>query len=48
MGCQKGKSKEPPASGGYQCSKCGAVAAKKEHLCKPKKVKGASGSRGKS
>ncbi len=36
--CLKGKSENKPKEGAYQCDKCGAVAKKKDHLCKPEKL----------
>jgi hypothetical protein len=39
MGCLKGKPIRPAKPGDFRCKKCGAVAAKKKRLCKPKKVK---------
>ena len=39
MGCLKGKSKDKPKPGSYECKKCGAVAKKKGKLCKPEKIK---------
>ena len=41
MGCKKGKSKEKPNEGLYRCKKCGAIAKKKEKLCKGQKIQGA-------
>jgi hypothetical protein len=35
----KGKKKAPREPGVYECGKCGATHAKKDKLCKPKKVK---------
>jgi len=37
MGCQKGQEPTKAKPGEFQCKKCGAVAAKKKKLCKPKK-----------
>ena len=39
MGCLKGKSEDKAKPGRYKCAKCGAVAKKKGHLCKPKKIR---------
>ena len=39
MGCHFGKSNRKPKLGDFRCKECGAVAAKKKRLCKPKKVK---------
>jgi hypothetical protein len=39
MGCQKGKSTAKPKKGCYRCKKCGAVAKKQKHLCKPGEIK---------
>lgn len=38
--CLGGKDEAKPKSGRYRCKKCGAVAKKKDHVCKPKKIKG--------
>ncbi len=43
MGCLKGKNKSKPKPGRYRCKKCDAVAKKKKHLCKPKKIKDKDG-----
>ncbi len=37
--CLKEKDESKPKTGSYKCEKCGAVAEKKDHLCKPHKVK---------
>jgi len=41
MGCLKGKSKAKAKArpGRYRCGKCGGVAKKKKHVCKPEKIK---------
>lgn len=39
MGCKRNKPKEKPASGKYECKRCGAVAKKEKDVCKPKKIK---------
>jgi len=39
MGCLKGQPIRTPKPGEFRCKDCGAVAAKKKNLCKPKKVK---------
>ncbi len=39
MGCLKGKSEAKAKPGRYRCKKCGAVAKKKDRLCKGKKIK---------
>jgi hypothetical protein len=43
MGCLKGKNKNKPKPGRFRCKKCGAVAKKKKHLCKPRKIKDKDG-----
>lgn len=37
--CLKGKEENKPRPGSYRCEKCGGVSAKKDHVCKPKKIK---------
>ena len=37
--CLKGKAESEAKPGNYSCEKCGAVSAKKDHVCKPKKIK---------
>lgn len=37
--CLKGKDESEVRAGNYRCEKCGAVTAKKDHACKPKKIK---------
>lgn len=37
--CLKGKSEAKEKPGHFRCQKCGAVSAKKDHLCDPKKLK---------
>jgi len=37
--CLKGKAENEAKPGYYRCEKCGAVTAKKDHACKPKKIK---------
>ena len=39
MTCLDGKSEHKPKPNRYRCKKCGAVSKKKEHICKPKKIK---------
>lgn len=39
MGCKKGESKHERKPGMYECKKCGAVAKKKDKVCKAKKIK---------
>ena len=39
MGCLKGKSEAKAKPKRFACEKCGAVAKKKDHICKPKKIK---------
>jgi hypothetical protein len=39
MGCMRGKPIRAAKPGDFRCKDCGAVAAKKKRLCKPKKVK---------
>ena len=39
MGCLKGKSKNKPSPGRYQCKQCGAVSKKKKDVCKGRKIK---------
>ncbi|MBS3822057.1 MAG: hypothetical protein GVY16_07795 [Planctomycetes bacterium] len=43
MGCLQGKNKNKnknkPKAGRFRCTKCGAVAKKKKHLCKPKTIR---------
>jgi len=39
MGCLKGKSEAKAKPGRFRCKACEAVAKKKSHLCKPKKIK---------
>ncbi len=41
MGCREGESENKPKPGRYQCKQCGAVSKKKDHVCKPKKIKNA-------
>jgi hypothetical protein len=38
-GCLKGESKVKQKDAKFACSKCGAAADKKDHLCKPEKLK---------
>jgi hypothetical protein len=40
MSCLKGKNESKPKPGRYVCGKCKAVSKKKDHVCKPKKIKG--------
>ena len=40
MGCRKDKPKKERKPGMYECKKCGAVAKKKDKVCKGKKIKG--------
>ena len=40
MSCLKGKSTHKRKPGNFECKKCGAVAKKKDTVCKPKKIKG--------
>ncbi len=44
--CLKEKDESKPKTGSYKCEKCGAVAEKKDHLCKPHKVEGEKCSKG--
>lgn len=37
--CLKGESEVKKKDARFECSKCGAAAAKKDHLCKPEKQK---------
>ncbi len=37
--CLKGKSETKDKSAKYECQKCGAETPKKDHVCKPKKIK---------
>ena len=37
--CLKGKTESKVKAGNYRCEKCGAVTSKKDHACKPKKIK---------
>lgn len=39
MGCLRGKSEAKKKDGAFVCKKCGAVSKKKDHLCKPRKIK---------
>ena len=39
MGCLKGESEVKKKAAKYQCGKCGAAVKKKDHVCKPIKVK---------
>jgi hypothetical protein len=39
MRCQDKKGKGKPKPGHFICRECSAVARKKKHLCKPKKIK---------
>lgn len=39
MSCLKGKSENKPKDGRFKCKKCGAISKKKDHLCKPQKLK---------
>jgi hypothetical protein len=39
MGCLKDEPRRDPKPGDFRCKDCGAVAAKKKLLCRPKKVK---------
>ena len=39
MSCLKGKKTAKDKPGNFRCTKCGAIAAKKKKLCKPKKIK---------
>ena len=39
MSCLKGKSESKAKAGNFVCKKCKAVSKKKDHLCKPKKIK---------
>jgi hypothetical protein len=39
MSCLKGKFEAKAKAGRFRCKACGAVAKKKAHLCKPKKIK---------
>jgi hypothetical protein len=39
MGCKKDKPKKKRDPGKFECSKCGAIAKKKDKLCKGKKIK---------
>jgi len=43
MSCRKGESEHKAKPGRYRCKRCGAVSKKKEHICKPKKLKAAPG-----
>jgi len=36
--CLKGQSEVEKRGARYACEKCGAAAAKKDHLCKPEKL----------
>jgi hypothetical protein len=36
--CKKGKDEEDTREAKYNCKKCGLMAAKEKHLCKPKKM----------
>ena len=38
-GCLKGESEVKKKDAKFACSKCGAAAGKKDHLCKPEKLK---------
>jgi hypothetical protein len=38
--CLKGESEVKAKDARFACTKCGAAAAKKDHLCKPEKVSG--------
>ncbi len=40
MECRKGESENRAKPGRYRCRTCGAASKKKDHLCKPKKIKG--------
>lgn len=37
-GCLKGESEVKKKDAKYTCAKCGAAAAKEDHLCQPEKV----------
>ncbi len=37
--CLKGESEVSKSKAKYECKKCGARSDKKDHVCKPKKVK---------
>ena len=39
MGCKKDKAKKKREPGRFECAKCGAVAKKKNKLCKGKKIR---------
>jgi hypothetical protein len=39
MGCLKGSPIRKAKPGDFRCKDCGVVAAKKNKLCRPKKVK---------
>lgn len=39
MSCLKGKKEDKSKPGRFTCKKCGGVSKKKEHVCKPKKIK---------
>ena len=39
MGCLKGKSEDKDKPGRFRCAKCGAVSKKKDHVCKPEKIR---------
>ena len=43
MGCLKGKDENKAKAGRFRCENCGAVSKKKNHLCKPDKIKGKEG-----
>ena len=40
MGCLKGDSEVKKKKAKFECGKCGAMTAKKGHVCKPVKVDG--------
>ena len=42
MGCKKDKPNKDRKDGKYECKKCGAVAKKKDKVCKARKVKDGS------
>jgi len=39
MGCLKGESEVKKTEARYECGKCGAMVKKKDHACKPVKIK---------
>lgn len=45
--CVKGKEEDKPRTGRYRCEKCGGVSAKKDHICKPRKIREGEAEKGK-